>query len=162
MQFAEAIGNQEARTTNGMKARVSTANACVDLFFAIGASRGKNIIPQFTAAYVENADLALRIAQWVRDVRGGAGEREIFRSILQHLEKTNPADASRLMVKIPELGRFDDLLVFKTKPLKTQAYTMLGDEIRNAQSAKILLSKLDSMTEAECETALKTIQQSSH
>ena len=138
MQFAEAIDNQETRTTNGMKARVSTANACVDLFFAIGASRGKNIIPQFTAAYVENADLALRIAQWVRDVRGGAGEREIFRSILQHLEKTNPADASRLMVKIPELGRFDDLLVFKTKPLKTQAYTMLGDalRVRNGLAAK--------------------------
>jgi hypothetical protein len=138
MQFADAIGNQEARTTNGMKARKSTANACVDLFFAIGASRGKNIIPQFTAAYVENADLALRIVQWVRDVRGGAGEREIFRSILTHLENTNPEDASRLMVKIPELGRFDDLLVFKTKPLKAQAYTMLGDALRarNGLAAK--------------------------
>ncbi len=138
MQFAEAIGNQEARTTNGMKARKSTANACVDLFFAIGASRGKNIIPQFTAAYVENADLALRIVQWVRDVRGGSGEREIFRQVLTHLENTNPADASRLMVKVPELGRWDDLFVFKTEPLKTQAYTMLGDALRvkNGLAAK--------------------------
>ena len=131
MQFAEAINNQEARTQNGMKARKSTANACVDLFYNIGASRGKNIVPQFTAAYVENSDLALRIAQWARDARGGSGERELFRQILSHLETSNPEDASRLMVKIPEVGRYDDLLVFKTKPLKAKAFTILGDALRS-------------------------------
>jgi hypothetical protein len=149
MQFAEAIGNQEARTLNGMKARNSTANACVDLFFAIGASRGKNIIPQFTAAYVENADLALRIVQWARDVRGGSGEREIFRQVLTHLENTNPADAARLLVKVPELGRWDDLFVFKTQPLKSQAFTMLGDALRarNGLAAKWTPRKGDTAVE---------------
>ena len=44
MQFATAIQNQEARTENNMKALKSSANACVDLFYNIGASRGKNII----------------------------------------------------------------------------------------------------------------------
>lgn len=138
MQFAEAIKNQTTRTTNGMKARKSSANACVDLFYNIGASRGKNIVPAFTAAYVENSDLALRIVQWARDARGGSGERQLFRDILVHLEKTNPEDASRLMAKIPELGRYDDLLVFKTQPLKAQAYTMLGDALRarNGLAAK--------------------------
>jgi hypothetical protein len=131
MQFAEAIKNQKTRTTNGMKARKSSANACVDLFYNIGASRGKNIVPAFTAAYVENSDLTLRIVQWARDARGGSGERELFRDVLRHLELTNPEDASRLMVKVPELGRYDDLLVFNTKPLKAQAYTMLGDALRN-------------------------------
>ncbi len=136
--FVNAIANQEARTANGMKARQSTANACVDLFFAIGASRGKNIIPQFTAAYVENDDLALRIAAWVRDARGGAGEREVFRQILTHLETANPDAAAKLLAKVPELGRFDDLLIFKTKPLKDKAYTLLGDALRarNGLAAK--------------------------
>jgi len=121
-----------------MKARVSSANACVDLFYNIGASRGKNIVPAFTAAYVENSDLALRIAQWARDVRGGSGERQVFRDILAHLEKNAPEDASRLMAKIPEIGRYDDLLVFKSKPLKDQAYTLLGDALRarNGLAAK--------------------------
>ena len=132
MQFATAILNQEARTTNGMKARESTANACVDLFHNIGASRGKNIIPQFTSAYVENPDLALRIVQWARDVRGGAGERELFRQVMLHLEKTNPAEAARLITKVPELGRFDDLLVFQTKDMKAKAYTLLGDHVRQS------------------------------
>lgn len=136
--FVDAVKNQTTRTTNGMKARKSSANACVDLFYNIGASRGKNIVPAFTAAYVENSDLALRIVQWARDARGGSGERQLFRDILVHLEKTNPEDASRLMAKIPELGRYDDLLVFKTQPLKAQAYTMLGDALRarNGLAAK--------------------------
>lgn len=136
--FVNAIGNQEARTANGMKARASTANACVDLFFAIGASRGKNIIPQFTAAFVENSDLALRIVAWARDVRGGAGEREIFRQVLTHLETANPDAAKALVKKVPELGRFDDLFVFKTRPLKETAYTILGDALRaqNGLAAK--------------------------
>ena len=138
MQFVEAIKNQEARTANGMKARKSSANACVDLFYNIGASRGKNIVPGFTAAYVENPDLALRIAQWARDVRGGSGERQVFRDILAYLENTKPEDASRLLAKVPELGRYDDLFVFKTKPLKAQAYTLLGDALRarNGLAAK--------------------------
>jgi hypothetical protein len=117
---------------------VSSANACVDLFYNVGASRGKNIIPAFTAAYVENSDLALRIMAWARDVRGGSGERQLFRDVLAHLENTNPEDAVRLMAMVPELGRWDDLFVFKTKPLKDKAYTMLGDALRasNGLAAK--------------------------
>ena len=138
MQFAEAVKNQSVRTVNGMKARKSTANACVDLFYNIGASRGKNIIPAFTAAYVENRDLALRIAQWARDVRGGSGERELFRDVLRHLEKTSPEDARALINKVPEIGRFDDLFVFSTPAMKWEAYNLLGNYLRqgNGLAAK--------------------------
>lgn len=129
--FVNAVQNQTTRTTNGMPARVSSASACVDFFYAAGASRGKDIIPKFTAAYLEDRELALRITQWLRDVRGGSGERQLFRDILLHLENTVPEDAARLMTKIPEIGRFDDLLIFNTDTLKTKAYTMLGDALRN-------------------------------
>jgi hypothetical protein len=136
--FVEAVVNQEARTANGMKARKSTSQAVVDLFYNIGASRGKNIVPAFTAAYVEDKDLALRIALWARDARGGAGERELFRSILKHLEKTDKVAASALLKKVPELGRWDDIFVFTDKDLKAEAYTMLGDALRarNGLAAK--------------------------
>jgi len=136
--FVNAIANQEARTANGMKARKSTANKAVDLFYNIGASRGKNIVPAFTAAYVEDKDLALRIALWARDVRGGAGERELFRSILTHLEKSDKDAALALLKKVPELGRWDDIFVFTDKDLKAAAYTMLGDALRarNGLAAK--------------------------
>lgn len=136
--FVNAVANQEARTANGMKARKSSANALVDLFYNIGASRGKNIVPAFTSAFVQDKELALRIALWARDARGGAGERQIFRDILAHLEKTDPESAARLLVKVPELGRFDDLFVFKTPDLKAKAYTLLGDHLRakNGLAAK--------------------------
>jgi hypothetical protein len=136
--FVNAVANQEARTANGMKARKSTAKATVDLFYNIGASRGKNIVPAFTAAYVENADVALRIAQWARDVRGGAGERQLFRDILVHLEKRDPDAALALLKKVPEVGRWDDIFVFQSPVLKSAAYTMLGDALRasNGLAAK--------------------------
>jgi hypothetical protein len=137
-QFVNAIQEQESRTANGMKARKTTSNALVDLFYNIGASRGKNIIPAFTAAYVQDRDLALRIALWARDVREGAGERQLFRDIMTHLEKTDPESAVRLLNRVPELGRFDDLFVFKTKDMKAKAYTLLGDKLRerNGLAAK--------------------------
>ena len=136
--FVNAIANQEARTENGMKARKSTAKATVDLFYKIGASRGKNITGDFTAAYVENSDVALRIAQWARDVRGGAGERQLFRDILVHLEKRDPDAALALLKKVPEVGRWDDIFVFQSPVLKSAAYTMLGDALRaqNGLAAK--------------------------
>jgi hypothetical protein len=136
--FVDAIANQEARTTNGMKARKSTANACVDLFFKIGASRGKDITKEFTAAYVENREVALRIAMWARDARGGAGERELFKQILKYLDKHEPTDAALLLMKVPEIGRWDDIFVVESKANKDVAFTMLGDALRerNGLAAK--------------------------
>lgn len=128
--FVNAVQNQSARTANGMKARKSTSNATVDLFYNIGASRGKNIVPAFSAAYMENRELALRIALWARDARSGAGERQLFRDILAHLEKTDTEAAKAILARVPELGRWDDIFVFQSPELKTQAYTMLGNALR--------------------------------
>lgn len=136
--FVEAVSNQEARTANGMKARATSANKNVDLFYNIGASRGKDITPAFTAAFVEDRELALRIAQWARDARGGAGERKIFRDILVQLEKTDIDAAMALLKKVPELGRWDDIFVVTTPILKTAAFTMLKEalEAGNGLAAK--------------------------
>ena len=143
--FVEAVANQEARTENGMKARKSTASAVVDLFYNIGASRGKDIKPAFTAAFVEDKDLALRIAAWSRDARGGAGERQVFRDILLYLEQTDTMSTIALMNKVPELGRWDDLLVFKTNLCKQLAFEMIKDslEANNGLCAKWMPRKGD-------------------
>ena len=109
MSFTNAVVNREARTDNGMKARASTADACTDLFFQIGGSRGKNIIPAFVAAFASNPELAIRIALWARDVRGGAGERKLFRDILTYLSNNDTDSACRVLNKVSELGRWDDV-----------------------------------------------------
>lgn len=123
--FANAVINQAARTENGMLARQSTANALTDLFFKIGAMRGKNVIPSWTAAFVQDSGLATRIALWARDARGGAGERQIFRDILTNLVYADANIARAVMTKIPELGRWDDMLVFADTVLEAEAFDMI-------------------------------------
>jgi len=127
--FVEAVENQESHTANGMKALKSTTNKAVDFFYNVGASRGKDIIPAFTSAYVEDKDLAMRIALWARDARGGSGERKLFRDILAHLETVDIDAAKALLSKVPELGRWDDIFVFKTQEMKTEAFTMLKNAL---------------------------------
>lgn len=125
--FANAVRNvpQAARTANGMKALKNTTRATVDLFNKIGASRGKNIVQDFVLAYTENRDHALRIALWARDVRAGAGERQIFREILSWLEKNDQDAAIALAQRVPELGRFDDLLVFAEPKVRDFAFNLI-------------------------------------
>jgi hypothetical protein len=130
--FVNAVVNQSARTENGMKARQSTANALTDLFFKIGAMRGQNVIPAWTAARVQNPDLAARVALWARDVRGGAGERKIFRDILGDLVKTDLDRGIALIRKVPELGRWDDLLIGEilvTEPAREVAFGMIKEAL---------------------------------
>lgn len=143
--FADAISNQEARTTNGMKARQSTSDACVDLFFKVGASRGKDIIPIFVAALVENEDIALRIALWLRDIRGGAGERELFRQILLYLEANRPELVIKFIPKIPEVGRWDDMLVFKRNQCHDMVNLIIENTFKAAREARAELLIPDSI-----------------
>ena len=122
-----------ARTANGMRARTTTSSAALDLFGSIGAMRGKDVIPAFKAAFDENRDLALRIAQWARDIRGGSGERQLYRDILIYLERTEPQLLleSRLLDNLPELGRFDDLFIFTAPAVKDRALGVFIKALRD-------------------------------
>jgi hypothetical protein len=114
-----------------MKAIESTLSNTTDLFFKIGASRGKNITAQFEKAFQENPDIALRIAQWARDARGGAGERELYRQVLKHLEQTHTDVllGTRLLENTAEIGRWDDLLIFTNAEVKAKAFGMIKEAL---------------------------------
>jgi len=142
------------RTANGMKALASSLNANVDLFFNIGASRGKDITPSFERAYQEDRVTALRIVAWSRDVRSGAGERQVFRDVLKFVEKNHPEELAQLIAFTPEFGRFDDGYCLISEAGKKMWFTLVGNTIRNAQNAKYLLSKIDTMSEKECQELL--------
>lgn len=131
--FKEAVQEVqlETRTENGMKAFDSSKSALVDLFFQIGASRGKNLCIEFTKAMAEDQTLALRLLMWARDVRGGAGERDVVRNILKHMEINAPMPLVRLIPLIPEYGRWDDLLIFETKAFKEVAFTLIKNALRD-------------------------------
>ena len=138
--FVNAVSTvqMETRTANGMKTFDSSKNALVDLFFMIGASRGKDLSKQFVTALKQDETLALRLLMWARDVRGGAGERDVVRTILLSLEKNYPEALDRVLPHLSEFGRWDDLLIFKTQPVKAKAFTLIGNALRerNGLAAK--------------------------
>lgn len=136
--FVEAVKNTPVmtRTENGMKAQTSTLRETVNLFFNGGASRGKDITQQFERAFQEDSEVALRIAQWIRDIRGGAGERQNYRDILKHLERFHPEVLleTKILNNVAEIGRWDDLLIFETQEIKERAYTLIAMALGSGNS----------------------------
>jgi hypothetical protein len=124
--FAEAVRGQTARTENGMKALASTGTAVMDLYYKVGSARGTDIIPTFAAAFAENRDLAVRTALWARDVREGAGERKVFRDILNYVATRDRELATRMLYRVPELGRWDDLLSVEDVETRSHALALIA------------------------------------
>ena len=83
-------------TENGAVTQATTYSDCLDLFATIGALRSSNeqdIINRFIRAYSENPDLALKTVFFARDVRGGLGERKVFRVCLKWLAENATSSA---------------------------------------------------------------------
>jgi len=142
MSFKNAVLNHineaPARTANGMKARKTSASAVLDFFGKAGSSRGTALVKEFTAALTDNEDLAVRALLWTRDIRSGAGERKQFRDLLVALESTNPTLAGRLMARVPELGRWDDLFTYTDPINRRKAFEMIREALtmKNGLCAK--------------------------
>jgi hypothetical protein len=130
-QFVNSILTQQTQTTNGMKALKGTGDPVVDLFYKVGAMRGQNVIPQFVGAYAENPDLATRVMLWSRDVREGAGERQLFRDVLSWLEHNDFERFLRVIRQVPEVGRWDDLWVATTVRGKHAVFDMMVEAFAN-------------------------------
>jgi hypothetical protein len=122
----EAVNATSNLTANGAVTYASSLSANLDLFFLAGASRSQDITPTFVRAFVEDQEVAVRILTWLRDARGGAGERETFRKLFSYLLKNEPAIASRVLVKVPEIGRWDDVLLAFGSPIERQALRMIA------------------------------------
>lgn len=149
------------RTQNGMAAHSTTNSHCMDLFFEIGSARNMDLSTKFSLAFAENADLAVRLLQYNRDIRQGQGERQMFRNLFAELIRYDSELASRVMVKIPELGRWDDVLVAINTPLEHQALSMVATALNNGLEAQKILETLDSLSEDQAkEIYLKIINHS--
>jgi hypothetical protein len=136
-----ALQTENKTTENGMVTNSSTLNECVNLFFTIGAMRGQDVgrlLSLFSKAFNEDSQTALRILFWVRDVRGGAGERQVAKDILSYLANTHPNTIKPLIKLIPEYGRWDDLFVFMNTSLEKEAIKTVikGLEDKNGLAAK--------------------------
>ena len=79
------------RTLNGAKTHGSTGDACLDFFAVAGGMRYRRPADQiklFERAYIETPELAMKLLFHLRDIRGGMGERKLFRTLLRHVART--------------------------------------------------------------------------
>lgn len=101
------------KTENGATAHESTLNKVYDLFAFGGSYRNRDdndCILLFKEAFEENETLALKCLFYLRDIRGGAGERRFFRVCFHWLAVNHPEAAHRNLDYVSEYGRWDDLI----------------------------------------------------
>lgn len=118
-------------TENGAVTCRSTGRDCLDLFATIGALRRESeqeITARFLRAYAEDPDLAMKILFYGRDVRGGLGERRVFRILLRWLAVSKPESVVRNLPYVAEYGRWDDVLVLLDTPCRAEALALLKQQ----------------------------------
>jgi hypothetical protein len=147
--LVNALRTKDTVTQNGMETNSSSLSACVDLFFTIGSYRMKKDDPQammelmskLEAAFHEDPLLTRKMIFWTRDIRGGAGEREIFRKILRYLCHVYPNYVEKNIENIPSFGRWDDLFVTFGTALEDKAMAYIEDTLLNDPDRAGLLAK---------------------
>lgn len=136
----EYLKNEANRTLteNGAATLCSTKSDCLDLFATVGALRrqeGREIIDRFARAYCEDPDLAMKTLFFARDIRGGLGERRVFRTVLRWLAKNKTESVKKNLTYIAEYGRWDDLLVLLGTPLQQAAIDCLHTQLERDLAA---------------------------
>ena len=120
-------------TENGAAALVSTRSDCLDLFATVGALRcasQQTIMDRFYRAYAENPDITMRILFYSRDIRGGLGERRIFRILLHDLAEKHPESVRKNLRYVAEMGRYDDLFSLMDTPCQADVTELVRRQLK--------------------------------
>ena len=131
LQYLKKEANRTT-TENNAVTYVSTGAHCLDLYATIGALRHASddeAVNRFIRAYVEDADSAMKILFFARDIRGGLGERKVFRSVLRYLGNSFPGSVIKNIEHVAEYGRFDDLLVLLGTKSEKEALAYLKKQL---------------------------------
>lgn len=132
-KFVEAMVKEGNRTLteNGMEAVKSTESALVDLFGVIGALRSRSsdeVERLFAAAMSEDKLLAVKLAFYSRDIRGGLGERRVSKDIFKYLANVHPDIMKKNLCYVPAFGRWDDLYVFVGTPVEDAMWELVKEQ----------------------------------
>lgn len=166
-KFEEALKselkNEKTLSDNGAVMHATTGSALLDINFSVSSLRqasASEIEKKFAAAYFENPLLAVKWLFFSRDIRGGMGERRLFRICFAWLVDQKPALAEKLLSLVPEYGRWDDLWMsglegdIWKKALDIIA-DKLADDIKNADAGKSV-SLLAKWLPSVCTSSPKT------
>lgn len=147
--FISAVlrGLNKTTTENGAISHRETLDPVLDFFSKAGALRDdhEQALEYFEKAFDEDKSLAMKALFYIRDIRGGQGERETFRSICSWLAMNHPEVIIRNIPYIPTYGRWDDLYALvPIDATRTEALTFMKaqfDEDMKSDSRVSLLGK---------------------
>ena len=126
-------------TENGAVKHLTTRSDLLDLFAMGGAMRNRSdadCINMFKNALAENETYALKCLFYLRDCRGGQGERRFWRVCMKWLANEHPDIARRNLSYVSEYGRWDDLYVFVGTPLEAAAMDVIKEQLALDVSCK--------------------------
>lgn len=107
--------NNVSYTENGALSLETTNSNCLDFFAKAGAMRNQNkelLLTLFNRSWAENKLDTLKILFFLRDIREGLGEREVFRTIVKNLTPQQRKSIKKNYSLFPLMGRYDDLFSF--------------------------------------------------
>jgi len=121
-------------TENGGITHKTTNSDLLDMFAMGAAMRNRSnsdVILMFKKAYEENPELAMKMLFYIRDVRGGQGERRFFRVCIHWMaQQETMVDSMRKNVEyIAEFGRWDDLYALMDTPLQNDALGVIKHQL---------------------------------
>ena len=119
-------------TENGAITHKTTKSDLLDMFALGGAYRNRSdadVILLFKNAYQENPVYALKCLFYLRDVRGGQGERRFFRVAMKWLANSDVEAARRNLKYVAEFGRWDDLYLFVNTALEKDAFEFMKNQL---------------------------------
>lgn len=125
-------------TENGAVTNATSCSDCLDLFATIGAIRWqseKNIEDRFIRAFSEDKDIATKILFYARDIRGGLGERRVFRVILKWLALNESETVKKNIPYVAEYGRYDDLFVLFDTPCEGDMLALIKSQFDSDMKA---------------------------
>ena len=134
MSFVNHLENETnvAITENGAITKRTTKSCLLDLFAMGGALRTRQpdeIVDLFAKAFIEDKELALKMLFYLRDCRGGVGERRTFRVIIVWLANNYPDVVVNNIESIPFYGRYDDLLCLLDTPVSGNVIDLIATTI---------------------------------
>jgi len=137
--FTCAMGNTTqtpvlTSTWNGAPSHISSGEALVNLFFH--ASRGlerESLVKLLKKAWKVSPLLTLKMIAYIRNIRGGKGERDLGRWALEWLTDHHPDDlVCNLEWYLGKFGRWDDgvhLVASTTPQIPEIVYKLYGDQL---------------------------------
>ena len=156
-QKALEVESNMTLTENGAVTNESTLNNVLDFFYHAPAKRGQTEIEDmFFKALSDDTTLATLVMFYLRDPRGGQGERDSFRRCLRVLAKERPTIFEAVIKLIPEYGRWDDIIEFvDNEAVRTLVFNQLVEDninLSKGESVSLLAKWMPSINTSSKKT----------